>query len=71
MYRTIFLLAAVIGARASQPPSLMPMPWQVVRNPGQLAIDSSFRIVASGMEDAAVNADRASVPAGRALRDPS
>jgi hexosaminidase len=44
MFRPIFLLAAVTGAIAAPLPNLMPMPWRVTRNPGELRIDSGFRV---------------------------
>jgi hexosaminidase len=55
MLRAILFLAAV-AAHATALPNLMPMPATVVRNPGQLRIDSSFRIVNNGTNDPRVEA---------------
>jgi hexosaminidase len=55
MLRAILFLAAV-AAHATALPNLMPMPATVVRNPGQVRIDSSFRIVNSGTKDPRVEA---------------
>lgn len=55
MLRAILFLAAV-AAHAAALPNLMPMPATVVRNPGQVRIDSSFRIVNSGTKDPRVEA---------------
>src|SRR5262249_51672719 len=57
MLRPILLLAAVTGAFAAPLPSLMPMPWTVSPKPGELHIDSGFRIAAncSGIDSAIQN----------------
>jgi hexosaminidase len=56
MLRAILSFVLAASAQASAPLKLMPMPVKVVRNPGQLRIDSSFRIVSSGTKDARVEA---------------
>ena len=56
MFRSICILAALATAQASTTPNLMPLPWKIVRNSGQLRIDATFRIAASGPSDPRLDA---------------
>lgn len=51
MLRELTILLACAAAAPAEP-RLMPMPASVAPRPGQLAIDSSFRIAVSGLKDA-------------------
>ncbi|HTP30966.1 MAG TPA: family 20 glycosylhydrolase [Candidatus Acidoferrales bacterium] len=51
MLRSVFLVAALASAQASPRLNLMPLPWTVTLAPGQLRIDSSFRVAATGTPD--------------------
>jgi hexosaminidase len=56
MYRVVLFLSMTASAYASSAPNLMPWPAELVRNAGQLRIDSSFRIVNSGKKDPRLDA---------------
>src|SRR5215472_8571154 len=56
MFRSICILAALATAQASTTPNLMPLPWKVVPNSGQLRIDATFRIATSGPSDPRLDA---------------
>ena len=50
MIRSILLLASLGAAYASQPPSLMPLPWKLDVGSGHLRIDSSFHIASKAAD---------------------
>src|SRR5262245_21761405 len=56
MYRVVLYLSVAASAYAASAPNLMPWPAKMVRNPGQLRIDSGFRIASSGATDAHLQA---------------
>src|SRR5689334_8044700 len=56
MFRAMFFLALTAGAPAMAGPKLMPLPAEMTQNPGQLRIDSSFRIVTTGTSDSRLDA---------------